>query len=131
MSRRPAFTLIELLVVIAIIAILIALLLPAIQSSREMARRVQCTNNLLQLGVAMGQYASTHQVLPPGVVDVKGPILNLPNGYHHSWAVQILPFLEQKTVYRRFDPRYGVYAMENVSARNVKISTFLCPSDGL
>src|SRR4051794_30989678 len=103
MSRRPAFTLIELLVVIAIIAILIALLLPAIQSSREMARRVQCSNNLLQLGVALGHYASTHQVLPPGVVNQTGPILNLPNGYHVGWAVQILPFLEQKSVHRRFN----------------------------
>ena len=67
-SRRNGFTLIELLVVIAIIAVLIALLLPAIQSAREQARRTQCSNNLLQLGLALGNYASTHSVLPPGVV---------------------------------------------------------------
>src|SRR5438445_10225759 len=103
MRRRPAFTMIELLVVIAIIAILIGILLPAVQSAREMARRVQCTNNLLQLGIALGNYASTHGVLPPGVVNDKGPILNRPQGYHHGWAVQILPFIERGNVYRRFD----------------------------
>jgi prepilin-type N-terminal cleavage/methylation domain-containing protein/prepilin-type processing-associated H-X9-DG protein len=130
MKRRPAFTLIELLVVIAIIAVLIALLLPAIQSSREGARRIQCSNNLLQLGIALGNYASTHQVLPPGVVDVKGPILNVPQGYHYGWAVQILPFLELKNVYRRFDPGLGVYQPENLTARTAACQSFLCPSDG-
>ena len=75
MRRRRAFTLIELLIVVGIIAVLIALLLPAIQSAREQARRAQCINNLLQLGIAMGNYASTHSVLPPGVVNDKGPIV--------------------------------------------------------
>jgi prepilin-type N-terminal cleavage/methylation domain-containing protein/prepilin-type processing-associated H-X9-DG protein len=129
MPRRPAFTLIELLVVIAIIAVLIALLLPAVQSAREMARRTQCTNNLLQLGVALGHYASAHTVLPPGVVNDKGPILSVPSGYHYSWAVQILPFIERGNVYRRFDFRRGVYDKANETARISKISTFLCPSD--
>jgi prepilin-type N-terminal cleavage/methylation domain-containing protein/prepilin-type processing-associated H-X9-DG protein len=128
MRRRPAFTMIELLVVIAIIAILIALLLPAIQSIREMARRTQCANNLMQLGVALGNYASTHRVLPPGVVDSTRPIVNLPQGYHHSWVVQVLPFLEQRNVYQRFDFRSGVYAAANETARGTKIQTFLCPS---
>ena len=114
MKRRSAFTLIELIMVVSIIAVLIALLLPAIQSAREAARRAQCTNNLLQLGLALGNYASAHNVLPPGVVDEKGPILNLPRGYHHSWVVQILPFLGQNNVYRRFDFRYGVYHPSNM-----------------
>ena len=61
-----------------IIAILICLLLPAVQSARESARRAQCTNNLMQLGIAIGSYASTHSVLPPGVVNDTGPIKNLP-----------------------------------------------------
>ena len=78
MRRRLAFTLIELLIVVAIIAVLIALLLPAIQSSREKARRAQCINNLLQLGVALGNYASTHSVLPPGVVNDKGRFTTCP-----------------------------------------------------
>jgi prepilin-type N-terminal cleavage/methylation domain-containing protein len=129
MNRRRAFTLIELLMVIAIIAILIALLLPAVQSAREQARRTQCTNNLLQLGLALGNYASAHNVLPPGVVEPKGPILNLPKGYHYSWAVQILPFMEQNNVYRRFDFRRGVYDAANMTASSAVIATFLCPSN--
>jgi prepilin-type N-terminal cleavage/methylation domain-containing protein/prepilin-type processing-associated H-X9-DG protein len=129
MRRRPGFTMIELLMVIAIIAVLIALLLPAIQSAREIARRTHCSNNLLQLGIALGNYASAHQVLPPGVVNDKGPIHNLPPGYHHGWAVQILPFIEQGTVYRRFDLRCSVYGLANETARSSRILTFHCPSD--
>jgi len=129
-NRRSAFTLIELIMVVSIIAVLISLILPAIQSARENARRAYCTNNLLQLGLALGNYASAHNVLPPGVVDDKGPILNLPKGYHHSWVVQILPFLEQKNVYRRFDFRYGVYDPSNSTAGAAVIQTFLCASNG-
>src|SRR4051812_39085560 len=106
MSRRtrgrPGFTLIELLVVIAIISVLIALLLPAIQAAREAARRVQCVNNLMQIGIAVQNYESSHEILPPGVVDLAGPIQNVPKGYHASWMVQLLPYLEQKNVARRF-----------------------------
>jgi prepilin-type N-terminal cleavage/methylation domain-containing protein/prepilin-type processing-associated H-X9-DG protein len=130
MSRRRAFTLIELLIVVGIIAVLIALLLPAIQAAREQARRTQCVNNLLQLGLAMGNYASTHSVLPPGVVNDKGPILSVPTGYHHGWAVQILPFIGQNNIYNRFNIQESVYAASNMTARNVHIGTFLCPSDG-
>ena len=130
MSRRRAFTLIELLIVVAIIAVLIALLLPAIQSAREQARRAQCVNNLLQLGLAMGNYASTHSVLPPGVVNDKGPIVEPARGYHHGWAVQILPFIGQSNIYRRFNFDESVYAASNMTARDVHVSTFLCPSDG-
>ncbi len=128
-KHDAAFTMIELLIVIGIIAILIALLLPAIQSAREQARRIQCTKNLMQIGVALGNYASTHKVFPPGVVNDKGPITNLPKGYHFGWAVQILPFLEQPAIYREFDFNQSVYAPRNDTARSHRSQSFLCPSD--
>lgn len=103
MNRRRGFTLVELLTVVLIISVLISLLLPAVQSSRENARRLQCEKNLMQIGIALGNYATTHGVLPPGVVNDKGPISNLPVGYHMSWVVQILPFLEQGNIYRHVD----------------------------
>ena len=92
---------IELLTVVAIIAVLIALLLPAVQSAREAARRTQCINNLLQLGVALGNYASTHHVLPPGVVEPKGPILNVPRGYHIGLGRADPPVHRARNVYRQ------------------------------
>src|SRR3981189_1063062 len=99
--RRRGFPLIELLVVIAIIAVLIALLLPAVQAAREAARRVQCVNNLVQVGGAIQNYESPYEVLPPGVVTPAGPILNIPKGQHLSWMIQILPFIEQANAYKK------------------------------
>jgi prepilin-type N-terminal cleavage/methylation domain-containing protein/prepilin-type processing-associated H-X9-DG protein len=128
MSRRRGFTLVELLMVVMIIAVLISLLLPAILSARETARRGQCQRNLLQLGIALGNYASTHRVFPPGVVDVKGPISNRPKGYHVGWCVQILPFIEQNNIYRRIDFRRGVYNRVNSTAVSARLEVFLCPS---
>ena len=84
----------------------------------------------MQLGIALGNYASTHSVFPPGVVNDKGPIVNLPTGYHHSWVVQILPFIGQDNVYRHIDLRQGVYEPSNLTAVGVSISTLNCPSDG-
>src|SRR4051794_7292339 len=90
-TRKPrGFTLIELLVVIAIISVLIALLLPAIQAAREAARRVQCVNNLMQLGIGLHNYEASYEVLPPGVIDPTGPIQNVARGYHASWMLQLL-----------------------------------------
>ena len=130
MVRRRGFTMIELLTVVAIIAILIALLLPAVQAAREAARRPSAPNNLLQLGVAMGNYASTHHVLPPGVVNDKGPIANLPRGYHMGWAVQILPFIEQGNIYRHIDFRQGVYAGANITTLSTPSRRSSARSDG-
>jgi prepilin-type N-terminal cleavage/methylation domain-containing protein len=127
-GRRPGFTLIELLTVVAIIAVLIALLLPAVFSARETARRLQCQNNLLQLGVALGNYVSTHQVLPPGVVNGTGPIQNVPRGYHFGWVVQVLPFLEYRNLHNQFDFRRGVYEGKNITVQMVRLSIFQCPS---
>ncbi len=119
---------VELLMVVMIIAVLIALLLPAVQSAREAARRARCHSNLLQLGIALGNYASTHHVLPPGVVNDKGPISDLPRGYHYSWTVQILPFIEQANLYRRIDFRKGVYSNANTTAIVNTVGLFVCPS---
>ena len=126
---RRGFTLIELLVVIAIIAVLIALLLPAVQSAREAARRCQCVNNLLQLSIALQNYESAHEVLPPGVVNDKGPIANAPRGYHYGWLFQILPYVEQKSLYNHFDKRVSLYDGVNSSVRGVSVAGFLCPSE--
>lgn len=128
MAWRRGFTMIELLMVVMIIAILIALLLPAVQSAREAARRAHCHNNLIQLGIALGSYASTHHVLPPGVVNDKGPIADLPKGYHFGWTVQILPYIEQANMYRRIDFRKSVYSSANATALEMGVRLFLCPS---
>jgi prepilin-type N-terminal cleavage/methylation domain-containing protein/prepilin-type processing-associated H-X9-DG protein len=124
-----AFTLIELLVVIAIIAVLIALLLPAVQAAREAARRAQCVNNLMQLGIAVQNYESSHEMLPPGVVNLTGPILDQPKGYHFGWLVQILPYCEQRNIYNHFNFKIGLYETQNFTTRTTLVRGFLCPSD--
>jgi len=129
-QNRRGFTLVELLVVIAIIGILIALLLPAVQAAREAARRSSCCNNLNQLGIALHHYEAAHEMLPPGVVNAKGPIRNEPAGYHMSWLVQILPYIEDGNTYRHVDFSVGVYDPKNEAVRKVTRSYMLCPSDG-
>ncbi len=126
---RVGFTLIELLVVIAIIAVLIALLLPAVQAAREAARRVQCVNNLMQLGVAINNYEASHELYPPGVVNPTGPILNIPKGYHYSWMVQILPYIEQSNAFKKINFAVGAYDPPNNTVRAHVVNVFLCPSD--
>jgi len=126
--RRRGFTLIELLVVIAIIAILIALLLPAVQQAREAARRTQCKNNLMQIGLALHNYEMAFQVLPPGVSNPTGPILNQPDGYHMSWITQILPYFEQRNAFNKIDFKQSVYAPANNPVRSHLLPILLCPS---
>jgi prepilin-type N-terminal cleavage/methylation domain-containing protein/prepilin-type processing-associated H-X9-DG protein len=128
--RHPGFTMIELVVVVAIISVLIALLLPAVQAAREAARRTQCMNNLLQIGIAIENYEATNLVLPPGVIDRSGPIVETPTSYQFGWIARILPYLEQKNVYHNLDFNAGVYTLNNLTARSVSMYVLLCPSDG-
>lgn len=130
MNRRflRAFTLVELLVVIAIIGILIAMLLPAIQAAREAARRAMCMNHLTQLSLALHNYESAHEALPPGVLDPKGPIRNTAESRHLGWMVWILPYLEEKVTFNHIDRSVSVYDKKNAPVRAIAISTFFCPS---
>lgn len=132
-TRRliAGFTLIELLVVMAIIAILMTLLLPAVQQARESARRMQCKNNLMNLCLALNQYEMSHERLPSGAVNATGPIKNEPAGYHMGWIVQILPQLDQRNVYRRIDFSVGIYDPKNTAPSTVKLAILGCPSDPL
>lgn len=98
-ETKRGFTLVELLVVIAIIGILIGMLLPAVQSVREAARRAQCQNNLRQLGLASLNYESARQTLPPGVTDDDANLLDA----NHTGFVFLLPFMEQAALFDQFD----------------------------
>ena len=127
--RPRGFTLIEMLVVIAIIALLAALLLPAVQQSREAARRIQCSNNLMQIGVALNNYMSAHEVLPPGTQNATGPIQSREKGgYHMGWLTQILPFLEKSILYENVDFTRSVYDPIHDPVRLYRISVMSCPS---
>ena len=90
-ASRRGFTLVELLVVIAIIGVLVALLLPAVQSAREAARRGQCTNNLRQIGLAVHNYEDTWKAMPPGSY----------HGVFGTWLLHILPFMEQTSLHQQ------------------------------
>ncbi len=129
-TRRFGFTLIELLVVIAIIAVLIALLLPAVQAAREAARRVQCVNNIMQIGIALQNYEGAFEVLPPGSVgEGAGPVLDQPKGYGFGWMASVLPYMELKNVYNHFNYKIGLYDQANITTRTNLVNSFLCPSN--
>ena len=115
--------------VIAIIAVLIALLLPAVQQAREAARRSQCKNNLVQIGLALQNYEMAFECLPPGSVDPNRPIRNEPVGYHFGWIVQLLPYLDQGNTAQHFKTANSVYDPLNRDARDVRIAVLLCSSN--
>jgi prepilin-type processing-associated H-X9-DG protein len=112
----------------AIISILVAILLPALQAAREVGRRTSCLNNLAQLGMALHDYEFHYEALPPGVTNPEGPICNEAKGVHVSWTVQIMPYLEQRAVFQRFDQKAGAYAETNSEALSAAMSSLWCPS---
>jgi prepilin-type N-terminal cleavage/methylation domain-containing protein/prepilin-type processing-associated H-X9-DG protein len=127
---RSAFTLIELLVVIAIIAVLVGLLLPAVQKVREAAARTQCMNNLKQMGLGLHNYHSTFAIFPPGWVRVANS--NPPTDPSWSWSCFLLPYLEQQNVYNTLSPTSQTLSQaikNNLTTLQTPIKTFMCPSD--
>jgi len=129
MIRTPrGFTLIELLVVIAIIAVLIALLLPAVQKVREAANRTKCTNNLKQLGLALVHYHETFHKFPPGRVDGPLPEAGVTNSARHGWGPFILRFIERQDLADRYDWNRESSQPPNQETVGVQLKIFQCPS---
>jgi prepilin-type N-terminal cleavage/methylation domain-containing protein/prepilin-type processing-associated H-X9-DG protein len=131
-SDRRAFTLIELLVVIAIIAVLIGLLLPAVQKVREAAARMQCTNNLKQIGVALHSYHDANGTFPPGYVDGNKDRTSTPDndvGPGWGWAAFLLPYIEQGNLYNQINFSKGVTVGTNAAVSQTPLKIYQCPSD--
>lgn len=152
LSRRNGFTLIELLVVIAVIAILVGLLIPAVQAARQAASRTQCLNNLKQIGIGLHNYLDAHGSFPSGVImhttDVNpGPVTVPPvntncqpllpvfaNLYGYpgwGWGTLLLPQVEQASLYNQFNFSFTAVDWQNDTASLIPLSTYICPADSL
>lgn len=137
--HRRGFTLVELLVVIAIIGVLVGLLLPAVQAAREAARRMQCSNNLKQAGLAMHNYHDVARVLPAGIMANRGPTSltpNDPDGPGHAacdaistWGTAILPYMEQSNLYSLNNSSLPNWHVSNQRVVSTALPMYSCPSD--
>ena len=130
-SRKPiGFTLVELLVVIAIIAILVSLLLPAVSAAREAARRTQCMNGIRNLALAVVNYESSKQKLPPSSqMERRVNSVRMYTGEQFSWIVEVLPFLEEQAIYDRIDFQVDVFSQQDADLFGAQPNILLCPSD--
>lgn len=121
-KSKKGFTLIELLVVIAIIAVLVSLLLPAVQQAREAARKTQCKNNLKQLGLAIHNYESSYGMFPPSRINLSSPV------FQQTWQVMVLPQLDQGPAYNNYNFNVNWYDTINDSVTTIKLPVMICPT---
>lgn len=130
--KRRVFTLVELLVVIVIIGILVALLLPAVQAAREAARRMSCSNNMKQIGLALHNYHDTHKVFPPDTIWVGNSATRQRN---FTWIALVLPYMEQSTLHDQIDFKIPAWNQQvpgpngTVNLQSIQLAAFTCPSD--
>jgi prepilin-type N-terminal cleavage/methylation domain-containing protein/prepilin-type processing-associated H-X9-DG protein len=132
MKKSFGFTLVELLVVIAIIGILVGLLLPAVQAAREAARRMQCSNNMKQLGLASHNYHDAHKKFPIGQHLFGTTTGGVARGLGYNWSFGLLPYIEQGNLYNQFNNQFPVFEVtvtRNGILAGTPLASFSCPSD--
>jgi prepilin-type N-terminal cleavage/methylation domain-containing protein len=127
-ARRRAFTLVELLVVIAIIGMLVALLLPAVQQAREVARRSSCLNNMKQIGLAIAQYELSKKVYPPSNTDEVFVWDDGKSALNHSWASVIMPYVEESALKDKINFKISALETVNAPAAGTIVPIYRCPS---